>query len=48
MQHLKKFNCVDEIASFSGVHCKPIIGIKLKYIDLMGFYSVFEALIYYS
>ena len=35
---------VNEIASFSGVHCNAIFG--LKCIELMGFFSVFEVSLY--
>ena len=35
---------VNEIASFSGVHCNAIFG--LKCIELTGFFSVFEASLY--
>ena len=35
---------VNEIASFSGVHCNAIFG--LKCIELMGFFSIFEASLY--
>ena len=36
--------CVNEIASFSRVFCKAIFG--LKCIELMGFFSIFEASLY--
>ena len=37
---------IDEIAPFSGVPCEAIFGIKC--IELMGFFSVFEASLYHN